>query len=245
MSVGRSITVAIASFLAISAFFASTFWWVFAAPLPVLFMCQSVAQNADVKSAEKFFGYTDLAYYLIVGAVIGLGSQYLSELDRILQQDAKITFAQAEAEFPDAMVAAQEASTLHRETTTSLESIPPALLGECVALQLSADVMTSVDIDPHPARDGLLMADYPPGCELPLSVLDAATLAMGDAIATNNRMRDLGEIVQRGPKSVIASSDLISPEKLQWLLFRLFPALVLCGVMLKVGKTTLAIRKSS
>jgi|AACY02.3.fsa_nt_gi hypothetical protein len=245
MKAGRNITIAISALLLISAYFASTFWWVFIVPLPVLLICQWVAQSAAVKDAERFFGFTDLAYYLIVGAVIGLGAQYLSEIDRILQQDAEITFAQASAELPEAREEAQAASQLRRETSTSLENIPPEVIGDCVAQQMTADLMDSIEVDPQRERDGLLLADYPPGCELPLSVVDAAARATSEAISANNRVRDLSEIVERGPNADVASSDLISPEGLEWILFRLFPALVLCGVMLKVGKTTLSIRKSA
>lgn len=245
MKIGQYITMAIAVLLLISTYLASTFWWVFAAPLPVLLICQWVAQTADVKSAEKFFGFTDLAYYLIVGAVIGLGTQYLSELDRILQEDAEITFAQAEAELPEARETARTASQLRQETSLSLQNIPPEVLGDCIARQFTADLMESIEINPQRESDGLLLADYPPGCELPLSVVDVATRATGEAITANNRARELSEIVERGPNAVVKSSDLINPEDLEWLLFRLFPALVLCGVMLKVGKTTLSIRKSA
>lgn len=245
MKAAKIISFAIAVLLITAAFLASTFWWVFALPLPVLLVCQMVALGADLRTAERFFGFTDMAYYLIIGAVIGLGTRYLPELDRVIQEDAELTFAQAEAALPDAQEAARVASEARGEATSSLESIPHDVLGECFARQLTAQIQQSVDIDPQPERPGLMLPDYPPGCEIPLSVADLAARTTGEAMVATNRVRDLNEIVERGPTPSVTSSDFFSADELAWLLFRLFPALVLCGVMLKVGKTSLSIRKSA
>lgn len=238
------ISVAIGLLLIAAAFFASSFWWVFIAPLPVLAICQSVALTSDARNAERFFGFTDLAYYLIIGAVIGLGTQYLPELDRVFQQDAELTFAQADAELPTAKASAQVASEDRQQATLTLETIPTDIIGDCTARQLTAEIERSIEIDRQPDRLGLMLPDYPPGCEIPLSIVDSAARATGEAIATNKRVRELSEVVERGPNASVKSSDLFSPDTLEWLLFKLFPALVLCGVMLKIGKATLSIRKS-
>lgn len=237
-------SMAIAILLLIAAYFASTFWWVFAAPLPVLILCQWVALNADVKNAERFFGFTDMVYYLLIGAVVGVGTRYLPELDRVIREDAERTFAQAEAALPNAQEAARQASEARQEASSSLDNVPHEVIGECFALQLSAQIEGSIGIDPQPDMPGLLLPGYPPGCEVTLAVIDVSTRATGQAIAANKRVQDLREVVERGPNATADSSDFFTAEDLEWYLFRLFPALVLCGVMLKVGKTTLSIRKS-
>jgi hypothetical protein len=243
--VAKAISAIIILLLLSAAYISSTFYWVFLAPIPVLIVCQFVALSREVKSAERFFGFTDIAYYLIIGAVIGLGTRYLPELDRIFQEDAEITYSQAEIKIPEARSLAATARTESDKATRSLETIPPDVISECMARQMAETLAASVEIDPQRERIGSLQSNFPAGCEIPLSILDLATRAAGEAIRTNQRVTELNKVIERGPNPEIRSSDIIRSATLEWLLLRLFPALILCGVMLKIGKATLSIRKSA
>lgn len=226
-----------------AAWYSSTFYWVFLVPLLVSVACQCVALWCKIPFAEKFFSFSDMAYYLIIGAVIGLGTRYLPELDTLFQNDAELSYDQAVAQFSDAQIDAQAATELQNETASSLATLPSEIVGECIFRQITENVLKPREIGSRSDRLDLRLPDYPPGCDITLAIVDIAMRATGEAIAANKRRTEISEIIKRGPNPSIRSSDFLSPKWLEWILLKLFPTLVLSGVMFKVGKTTLSIRK--
>lgn len=224
---------------------APSFAMVFAAPALVLAVVQWTAFHADSLAADRFFAWSDLAYYVMVGAVIGAGSILIPELDKIFALDAEITYSEAVEQLPQAREEAVDAATVNREFSESVSRIPDEVLGDCMARQAAEDLTRSFDTDAWQEDAILLVPDAPPGCEMPFAVLDGAARAWGEAAQTMNRVRRLGEVVDHGPAPRWVASDFFSAATVEFLLLKLFPTLILCGVMLKVGKTTLAIRKYS
>ncbi|WP_188848575.1 hypothetical protein [Aureimonas glaciei] len=237
------ISVVLLAVLSWMAAVASSFAAVFLAPIPVLLLVQSVALLGPFRFAERFFAVSDVLYYVLIGAVLGLGVRALPELDRLLQRDAMMTYAQAMAGLDQARAAATAARARRNAADAAKATLDPAAIGACeIRLRLEqADRAGRVADDPARTPDPLLSA--PVGCETTLALVEAATVAEWDDRDAAVRLAALEARLERGQKPEVAAADLLSPELAETLLSTYFPAALLCGVMLKVGKTTLAMRK--
>lgn len=72
--------------------------------------------------------------------------------------------------------------------------------------------------------------------------LDSWVRSSHDVRVLGAEKAKLEETVSAGPETS-GGSQVLTKETIFWLLYKLFPALLLCGVSLKLGKTTNAILK--
>jgi hypothetical protein len=237
------ISVVLFAVLSALALVTSSYSLVFLAPVPVLLLVQGVALLSPFRFAERFFAVTDMLYYVLIGAVLGLGARALPELDTLLQHDAAVTYAEAVAEIDPARTAATAAKARRAAADTAMAKLDQAAIGECLMrLQLEqAEKASRAAEDPARAPDPLRSA--PAGCEMTLAVLEAATVAEASDRKASARQAALEARLRQGPKPAVTAADILAPDLAQELLLTYFPATLLCGVMLKVGKTTLAMRK--
>lgn len=237
------ISLGLFGLLSLLAAVTSSYSLVFLAPIPVLILTQGVALLCPSRFAERVFAVTDMVYYILIGAALGLGARALPELDTLLQRDAVLTYADAMTQIDPARTAATAAKARRDAANTAMATLDPAAIGECLMRQQleSAERASRASADPASAPDPLW--SYPAGCEMTLSLLEAATVAEGDAREAEASQAALEARLKRGPKPAVAAADILSPDLAEALLLKYFPAVLLCGVMLKVGKTTLAMRK--
>lgn len=233
--------ITIVLFISAISYYSASFIWVLVAPIPVLLLCFYIIFSQEDKVATRFFGFTDLAYYLIIGAVIGLGTRYLPELDDIMRKQAELTYTQAKSALPAAENAEIEAKKRHQSASSNLETISPQESTNCLARQLEARAMRRMEVDPQPHTFSIF-PDYPPGCEFTLSAKDHESRAHSAYINSLQNLTEINRIIRTGPGE---ARVLIGKNQRKWILLKLFPILILCGVTLKVGKTILSIRKAA
>lgn len=224
---------------------APTFGFVFTAPAILLLLVQIIAFRCESAIADRFFAWTDLFYYITVGAVIGVGSIFLPQIDEIFSLDAEITYSEAKRHLPEAERSAENAALVHKDFNKSFRNFSDEEIGDCVAKQIAESVRRSVKLDDTNENIYLFGPQTPPGCESQILLLEGTARAWGEALVTADRVTKLRKVVSRGGSPLWTSEQLISPLTIQFLMLKLFPTLILCGVILKVGKTTLAIRKCS
>jgi hypothetical protein len=224
---------------------APTFGFVFTAPAILLLLVQLIAFRCESTIADQFFAWTDLFYYITVGAVIGVGSIFLPQIDEVFSLDAEITYDNAKKQLPEAEKIAKNAAIVHQDFNKSLDNFSDKEIGDCVARQLAESASESFELYDRDDEISLLGSKAPPGCEFQILLLEGTARAWGEALVTENRVTDLREVVNREGLPLWTSEQFISPRTIQFLMLKLFPTLLLCGVILKVGKTTLAIRKCS
>jgi hypothetical protein len=237
-------TLALVLMLAWAAYALAAFAWVFLIPAGLLVVVQVLAVALPDAPAEKgrfktrlFLG-GDFVYYIGLGAVVTTLGSYLPALDRILSHDARLTYEAALRAEPEIRQAHEAASEAYRRSSRSLEDLDPGLLGNCM-MQFQLQ-----QFEPERGEGaGIELMPYPPGCEIPLAIADGATRDAGAFLSTGRDLEAAERAIAAGPRPESVEASLPSEETLFLLLYKVFPCLLLCGVMLKLGKTTAAILK--
>lgn len=211
-----------------------SFAWIFWVPGALLILVQIVA-TSSLEQKDKLFAVTDYVYYIGVGAVLGVGSHFLSGLDEASEYYQSKAYADAVAELPlitsNLIVARQRKD----ESIRAVSLLDPELAQRCLGKQLSRQNDTARPVS-------LGGRNVPEGCETTVAVMDALVLSskLVDDLAA--RKSKLERIIRR-TESEGGQVPLLPKDIVLLLLYQVFPAVLLCGVALKIGKTTHAFLK--
>lgn len=236
-------TVVLVLMLGWAALSLASFAWVFLIPAGLLVIVQALALLLPHGTPEestfktRLFLAGDFAYYIVLGAVVTMLGSYLPALERILSHDARVTYEAAVETEPELRADHAEASAAYRDSSRSLDGIDPQILGECMIR------FQTERFDADTDDEAIALMPYPRGCEIPLSVADVATRDAGAFLSTGRDLEAAERVIAEGPEPRSIQARLPAEDTLFLLLYKVFPSLLLCGVVLKLGKTTAAILK--
>lgn len=225
---------AISAGLLTATWFFPVFWMVFVVPCISLIAFQWVALSGW-RHKEVLFKYTDYAYYLLIGTIVGLGSRYLDQRELIEQFEKGVEATNLErnlerldAELSRLRDRLKSAKPTSDETNTLFAAM-------CIR-----ERALKQDIAPRPQDSpGILSGacdDYFSSLIEAAGLPDRIAAVEREHQTTRQQLTNI-RVQERDDQSSSAATSLRAYE----VMFIWFPTLLLFGVTLKLGKTTNAL----
>jgi len=211
------------------------FWMVFIVPC-LFFIPLQLFALSRWRHKEAVFKCTDYGYYLLIGAVVSLGSRYLDQREMITQYEkgAEASRLHGQVYWLDI-----ELPRLRQKLTSAkiaAENLDPDFAAQCLK-ERASKIMQRLPIDAPPSP----LTAYCNGYYFPTL---AETVELPTNIADLEQKRETYAQELTALQSNQSNGDLSSAARRpheQDLMFIWFPMLLLIGVTLKLGKTTCAL----